>query len=68
MLTTTSLASFVFKKIQSGALLRTSVNENKCEHLLKDIRFYLKMEQCERGGKIVPFLGVKTDLNENGFV
>ena len=42
--------------------------ENKREHLLKDIRFYLKMEHSERGGKIAPFLslGVKRDLNENG--
>ena len=36
-----------------------------CEHFLKDIRFYLKTEQCERGGKIAPFLAVKTNLNEN---
>ena len=42
--------------------------ENKCEHLLKDIHFYLKTEQCERGGQIAPFLGVKTDLDENGLV
>ena len=33
--------------------------ESKCEHQLKDILFYLKTEQHERGGKIAPFLGDK---------
>ena len=42
--------------------------ENKCEHLLKDIRIYLKTEQHERGGNIAKILGVKPDLNENGLV
>ena len=32
---------------------------------LKDIRFILKIEQRELGGNIAPFLGVKTNQNEN---
>ena len=50
MLATTS--SLVLKKRQLGAFF-----ENRCGQQLKGICFffYLKTEQCERGGKIAPF-------------
>ena len=56
-------SQFCYQRRQSGAFF-----ENKCEHQLKDIRFYLKTEQCKLGGNIAPFLGLKTDQNEDGLV